>query len=69
MRQRIRQFKEELLNVYDEHRSGRFSVRTDDFSDRVSAKMRQNRCFAINNIFLQFQIVCSSTLLRIMTKF
>ncbi|GFX64606.1 uncharacterized protein TNCV_1671421 [Trichonephila clavipes] len=54
VRKWVKKFKDERTNVYDEERSGRPSVITDDLMQPVETKIRENRKFTMTTLSLKF---------------
>ena len=48
-------------NIYDEERGDRSSVRSDDLTQRVTAKARGNRRFTISDLCIEFPEVSKTT--------
>jgi len=54
VRKWVRMFNEGRENVYDEARIGRPSLVNDDLVRKVNEKVRDERCFTISDLSLQF---------------
>ncbi|KAG8336234.1 Tetratricopeptide repeat protein 37 [Homalodisca vitripennis] len=68
VRKWIRAFKDGRTNVYDEERSGRPSVITDDLIQKVNCKVKGNRPFTISFLAEKFPAVSRSVLYEIVSS-
>ncbi|GBL96725.1 hypothetical protein AVEN_111860-1 [Araneus ventricosus] len=68
VRKWIRAFKDCLVNVHDDERSGRPSVITEDLVEKVGEKVREIRRFTISSLSNEFPQVSRSFLYGIVTE-
>ncbi|GBN25841.1 hypothetical protein AVEN_58854-1 [Araneus ventricosus] len=64
----VRPFKDGRTNAHYEERSGRPSVTTEDFVQKVDAKVRENRRLTISSLSNEFPQVSRSVLCGIVTE-
>jgi len=68
VRKWVRMFNEGRDNVHDEARSGRSSLVNDDLVRKVNERMRDDRCFTISDLSLQFPQISRTLLYDIVSS-
>jgi len=64
----VRAFKNGRKNIYDEERSGRHSVISDDLIQKMDSKVEENRRFTISSLSEEFPVVSRSVLYEIVSE-